>query len=603
MESLIRLLQDIGAAGLHVYWLPVGIWTVVALVAALLLGLFEQKVAVVYQYHVRAALLLGLAAGVAGSALLYLYPGSGAAAAGGAAKFIVIQNPITVTAAAPVSSAIGEPTLWIGVLTGGIALLAAAALLRLVADFWALRSFARSLDTTAPGLRDSLNPNTRRQLNRYRGRVTVCFSGDVSVPCTFGWIQRRIVLPAGLADQPEKLNMAVRHELTHIQNSDFLIHTAMKLVKALFFFHPLVHRLAARVEEYREIYCDQQVLQHSDISQKNYARMLLDLSPKTVFKTSAAVTMAVHPSTLKKRIESMKSSTPALPSFRWSIMLMMASALLVTGLMACSDIEEGGITSSEVEDVQADMHANIDVEEGQPLYILNGEAMDSRQSREMLSRLKPKYIESIEVLKGASARSQYGDKGKNGVIKISLHNKEKALRDLLEEPPAKPSPSSTMPNGDDIFVAVQDAPKIKGGQRALYQNLTYPQSCKEAGIQGRVIVQFIVTRNGEVTQAEVLQGIGGGCDQAALQAVRALTFEPGRQRGQAVNVRYSLPILFQLDDGDTGNNDTNTSGTTAMNNTPSQLLNEVMVIAYGAQPTRDPYTIQIPPVSEALGNR
>lgn len=97
-----------------------------------------------------------------------------------------------------------------------------------------------------------------------------------------------------------------------------------------------------------------------------------------------------------------------------------------------------------------------------------------------------------------------------------------------------------------VFMAVQQMPKIKGGMKALRKQIHYPASCRDAGIQGRVIVQFIVNKKGVPTHVHVVRGIGGGCDDAAVEAVKHIRFTPGRQQHRAVAVRMSLPIVFKL---------------------------------------------------------
>lgn len=552
MENVINLLKELGAVGLDVFWLPVAIWTLLAVTIAGLLKVYEDAIPPAYHYHSRVALLWSLAAGAAGSALLYYLPFVSGTEAGVSAKFIVIQNPVTVTAAAPESS-VGwtDPALWSGFFLAAVILAALAGLLKLTVSFTRLQLFSKKLGPSEIESKLELSEANRRRL-RLLSKISIHFSDAVAVPCTFGWRRKRIVLPQELRQHPEKLNLALRHELVHIANSDYLINTTVQTVKAFFFFHPLVHRLATQIEEYREMHCDRHVLQDTEISQKNYAELLLELSPKTVFKSQpAAVNMAVHPSTLKKRIRTMMTSNRPIPSMKWSLSLMLAFTLLLGGLMACSDIEEGGITQAEVEQSQSEM--NKFSEENDPLYILNGEQMDSPENKERMARLKPKYIESVNVWKGEDALDKYGQKGKNGVVHIKLIDKEKAMSDLRSEEEMKALKSG----GDnynspkkEIFITVEKQPEIIGGQKALYENLIYPKECKEAEVQGRVILQFVVTKEGSVRDAEVVRGIGSGCDQAALNAVNTLQFKPGKQQGKAVNVRFSLPILFQLKYGD-----------------------------------------------------
>jgi TonB family protein len=167
----------------------------------------------------------------------------------------------------------------------------------------------------------------------------------------------------------------------------------------------------------------------------------------------------------------------------------------------------------------------------------------------MLTRIKPKYIESIEVLKGEKATDKYGEKGKNGVVNITLIDKEKAMNDLFTESELKARRNELQSPTDskkEIFVAVDNPPEIIGGQKALFNELEYPKECNEAGVQGRVIIQFVVTKQGNVQNSEVVRGIGSGCDQAAINAVSAMKFKPGKQGGEAVNTRFSLPIMFKL---------------------------------------------------------
>lgn len=81
---------------------------------------------------------------------------------------------------------------------------------------------------------------------------------------------------------------------------------------------------------------------------------------------------------------------------------------------------------------------------------------------------------------------------------------------------------------------------------ALQRKVKYPEMARRAGIEGRVTVQFIVNERGEVENPRVIRGIGGGCDEAALEAVKQAKFSPGMQRGRPVRVQYSLPIVFRL---------------------------------------------------------
>lgn len=99
---------------------------------------------------------------------------------------------------------------------------------------------------------------------------------------------------------------------------------------------------------------------------------------------------------------------------------------------------------------------------------------------------------------------------------------------------------------EKIFMVVEQEPEIIGGRQALYKQLQYPDRCRRARIEGRVVLAFIVNTDGSVQDVKVIRGIGGGCDEAAVKALKKVVFRPGRQRGVPVRVRYHWPIVFEL---------------------------------------------------------
>lgn len=96
------------------------------------------------------------------------------------------------------------------------------------------------------------------------------------------------------------------------------------------------------------------------------------------------------------------------------------------------------------------------------------------------------------------------------------------------------------------FVIVEERPELIGGMRALQKTRKYPAKAREAGIEGRVFVQFVVDEEGKVRNPSVKRGVHRLLDQAALAAVRQMRFRPGKQDGKAVRVRMSLPVTFRL---------------------------------------------------------
>ena len=101
------------------------------------------------------------------------------------------------------------------------------------------------------------------------------------------------------------------------------------------------------------------------------------------------------------------------------------------------------------------------------------------------------------------------------------------------------------------FIIVQDMPMFPGGtselMRYLATNIKYPPYAKEAGIQGRVFINFIVETDGSITNVKILRGIGGGCDEEAIRVVKNMPkWKPGMQRGKPVRVPFNLPVKFTL---------------------------------------------------------
>ncbi len=113
----------------------------------------------------------------------------------------------------------------------------------------------------------------------------------------------------------------------------------------------------------------------------------------------------------------------------------------------------------------------------------------------------------------------------------------------MPAPPAEPEEEVE----EQVFVVVEKMPELKGGIAALMKHIRYPEIARKAGLEGRVYVQFIIDERGKVHNPVVVRGIGGGCDEAAIEAVKKVTFTPGLQRGKPVKVKYSLPIMFKLE--------------------------------------------------------
>ncbi len=103
----------------------------------------------------------------------------------------------------------------------------------------------------------------------------------------------------------------------------------------------------------------------------------------------------------------------------------------------------------------------------------------------------------------------------------------------------------------EVFTIVEEMPEFPGGMNKLGEYLAksikYPQMAREAGIQGRVFITFVIEKDGSVTNVQVLRPLGGGCDEEAVRVVKSMPkWKPGKQRGKAVRVSYNLPVNFKL---------------------------------------------------------
>jgi len=117
---------------------------------------------------------------------------------------------------------------------------------------------------------------------------------------------------------------------------------------------------------------------------------------------------------------------------------------------------------------------------------------------------------------------------------------------LPSAPPEAPKEEEESEEEDEIFVIVERMPKLIGGIESVNKRINYPEIAAKAGVEGRVVVQFIINEKGNPINPVVVRGIGAGCDKEALRVVKTLKFEPGLQRGRPVKVRYTIPIVFKL---------------------------------------------------------
>jgi periplasmic protein TonB len=143
-------------------------------------------------------------------------------------------------------------------------------------------------------------------------------------------------------------------------------------------------------------------------------------------------------------------------------------------------------------------------------------------------------------------------------IQIGSEDKDGAIEPIpTEDPDAVKGKEVDMPvaveteEKDKVFLSVEQNPEFAGGMNALMKflqkNLRYPTPAANAGVGGKVYMQFVVGQDGIIRNVDVVKGIGFGCDEEAQRVVKLMPhWSPGRQSGRPVSVKFTLPISFQL---------------------------------------------------------
>ncbi|WP_018108295.1 energy transducer TonB [Bacteroides propionicifaciens] len=107
------------------------------------------------------------------------------------------------------------------------------------------------------------------------------------------------------------------------------------------------------------------------------------------------------------------------------------------------------------------------------------------------------------------------------------------------------------PQEDEIFMVVEDMPEPPGGiaelMKFLGKNIKYPTIAQENGIQGRVVVEFVVNRDGSIVDPKVVRGVDPSLDKEAVRVIMSMPkWKPGKQGGKTVRVKYTVPVTFRL---------------------------------------------------------
>jgi len=532
-------IADLGRASVAAFWIPVAAWTAVALVveAALRLGKTGAALALPVRGAVLAALPLAvlLPAGLdalvpeAAQAMAVLGPG-------------LMWLPEVAVGAAPEPA--GPPVLDVlaGLAAVAVGLAGVLGVLRLV---WALVLVGRARQSLAPAdvKAQAAVDDARRRLGVARP-VTAAIAPAGAAPFTLGWRHPVVALPDDL--DADARDVAAIHEMAHVRRADFAWHTAQRAVAAVFAAHPLVWALGRGLDLDRERAADAAVLDAYPAARRTYADLLLSYA--SLPAPALALGAAQGSSSLKTRIDAM--TRPLSPDrFRQLARLGRAAGLLALVLVAGL-----AATTAPVSPVVAVADRTVeglitDADTGARLIAANvrvvGTAIGGATDPDGRYRLTnvPDDEQILQV-------SFVGYETRYLRLAEGETERDVALTTANVPPPPPVAVGASQASAPDVFDVVEEVPQLIGDLEGLQSRVVYPEDAKEAGIEGQVVVQFIVNAEGGVEEAVAIRSPDERLSEAALAAVRASRFEPGRQHGRAVKVRFAVPVMFRLPRGE-----------------------------------------------------
>lgn len=243
-----------------------------------------------------------------------------------------------------------------------------------------------------------------------------------------------------------------------------------------------------------------------------------------------------------------------------ALLILVIAAALVGGFLAWKVIEQ-----KQAEEQQAYMEA-------MELAKLQQQAKKEEKKKEPVKpKIEPKkeipvaretqkftapVIKKDELVKEENQVKQMDKLDEK--VAVGIENKE-GTKDRLAEavrsdiavaaPPPPPAPKPEVSN--KVFDVVEEMPHFPGGAAALQaflsSNTKYPVVAQENGVQGRVIVSFVVERDGSITDVRVVRSVDPSLDREASRVVRSMPrWSPGKQNGSAVRVKYTVPVVFRL---------------------------------------------------------
>ncbi len=396
----------------------------------------------------------------------------------------------------------------------------------------------------------------------------------------FSWM-RYIVL--NVADFEHQDPAIMAHERAHIRRRHSLDVLLVDTLTALQWFNPAIWMLRQDLRAIHEYEADAAVLSQG-INMRQYLYLLIQ---KAVVSGGYSIANGITHSTLKNRIKMMLNHKKS-NGKSW---LKLLALLPILGTFLALNAEtvteyvyqnpqkkivKKGRKAGKVKvdgttiEVQADTATttgtlNIHVvdqmgdnfEVNNPLVVIDGK----HATMEELQALDPQTVDNISVLKDQASLEVFGEEGKNGVIIVTTKDAARETATGTWTPSTSAAPSDDVEvvvvdmypetHDSEAFDVVEQMPEYPGGIEAfmkfLSENVRYPEAASKAGIQGRVLVNFIVEKDGSISNIHVIQNVNEYLDAEAVRVVGAMPkWTPGMHEGKAVRVKYAVPISFRL---------------------------------------------------------
>ena len=342
--------------------------------------------------------------------------------------------------------------------------------------------------------------------------------GDGSPFSFFRWV---FMYPSTL--EGRQLHEVMVHECTHVSGHHSLDTLFSELFSIACWFNPFAWLMKQEVRMNLEYLADESVLSDGN-ARKSYQYHLLGLAYRQPNEsTKIANNFNLLP--LKKRIKMMnKRRTSEIGKAKYLLFAPLAGVLLMVSNIE-SVAREIGEQIPEVAEVQqkAELALNTDVAVANPM------------AKDAVEMMNPAEAEEMEADKAAEA---------------ALIAVEQAKQAAEEKVKTKPQTDTTKKKNSWDCIP-ETMPYFPGGNvlmlKYLADNIKYPASAVKAKKQGRVIVGFIVQKDGSITHAKIVRSIDPELDAEALRVVKGMPkWTPGTQLGKPVSVKYTLPVKFSL---------------------------------------------------------